>query len=209
MMGEYANVTGTGERVKIGTCEDLYGLRFDQRDRVYDYEPWTPELLAVVRFRFPWPDEDGAGPGMTEAWDRRLKLWGFSQPADLEHGLVQWSACNGYLMSLPCPEGSADQPAFVHRNGYGGPASLVGQAVRGGRLVGIARCNGCGVRYRLEDGHEQAMAVCIRAQVDEQLEIADRNGTTGNREIGERLHLVADRLLAGYSAVVEIPGSRS
>jgi hypothetical protein len=88
----------------------------------------------------------------------------------------------------------------VHRNGYGGPASLVGQAVRGGRLVGIVRCNGCERVYRLEDGLEDAAAVCIRAMGDEQIRTADERGTEGNREIGERLHVVADRLLAGYAA---------
>ena len=199
-MGEYGYVRGTGERVKLGTCEELYGLRFDQREGVYGYEPWSAELLAVVRFRFPWPDEDGASPGMTEQWNRGLTLWGFDQPADVDHGSVQWSARNGYLMSLPCPEGAGDQPAHVHRNGYGGPASLVGQAVRGGRLVGIARCNGCETRYRLEDGHEQAAAVCIRAAADEEIRTAEQHGTEGNRGIGERLHVVADRLLAGYAA---------
>jgi hypothetical protein len=201
-MGEYANVRATGERVKLGTCEDLYGLRFGDRDQVYGYEPWSAELLSVVRFRFPWPDEDGASPGMTDAWNRGLTLWGFEQPADVEHGSVQWSARNGYLMSLPCPEGSGEQPARVARNGYGGPASLVGQALRGGRLVGIVRCNACERQYRLEDGFEDAAAACIRSMADDEIGTADRNGTEGNRAIGERLHLIADRLLAGYSATM-------
>lgn len=199
-MGEYGTVRGTGERVKLGTCEDFYYLRWNQRDRITDYS-FDQETLNVSRFRFPFPDEDGIGPGAFDDHDRGLRLWGFTQPTEVEHGSTQFVASypkNGYVVSLPCPEGPDADPR-VHRNGYGGPASLVQQGWRDGRLVGIARCNGCGARYRLEDGHEQAVAVCIRSQADEQIRTAEERGTEGNRDIGLRLHEVADRLLAGYA----------
>lgn len=195
-MGEYA--TCGGQRVKIGTCEDMYYLRAEQTRAIGEYE-FGPEVLAAVRFRFPWPDEDGTPPGGFDDPFRGLKLWGFELP-EIEHGLVQFSAQNGYLVSLPCPEGpTTDQPYTVGRNGYGGPASLTQQAWRGGRLVGIAQCNGCGHAFRLEDGAEDLAAVCIRSQADDQIRTADQNGTDGNREIGGRFHLIADRLLAGYA----------
>jgi hypothetical protein len=112
--------------------------------------------------------------------------------------LVQFTSTNGYLVSLPCPEGpsaSVLDPFVIHRNGYGGPAALVQQAWRGGRLVGIARCNGCHARYRLDDGYEQAAVVSIRAQADTQAGTNDAaNGGSA------RLHEIADRLLAGYEA---------
>lgn len=197
-MGEYA--TCGGRRIKIGTCEDMLYLRWDQHRAITasDVDFNDPAVLEVVRFRFPWPDEDGNTPGAFEDPFRGMPLWGAEVPAEVEHGLVQFKASNGYLVSLPCPEGPEPVPYTVHRNGYGGACSLVAQAWRAGRLVGIARCNGCEHAYRLEDGHEQAAAVAIRSQADEQIRTAEKNGTEGNRVIGERFHVVADRLLAGY-----------
>lgn len=201
-MGEYASVGG--QRVKIGTCEDLYYLRADQVRKVAnsDTDLSDPETLSVVRFRFPWPDEDATPPGAFEDYDRGLRLWGVPVPEGVQHGSVQFQARNGYLLSLPCPEGP-DAPEGVARNGYGGACSLVQQGWRGGRLVGIARCNGCGARYRLEDGNEEAAAVAIRAEADRQYRTADEHGTEGNRDIGDRLNTIATRLLNGYAMRLE------
>jgi hypothetical protein len=196
-MGEYGSVGG--HQVKLGTCEDFYYLRADQVGAVADYpELRDPDVLAVIRFRFPWPDEDSTPAGGFGDPFRGLALWGVPVPDGVDHGTVQYSASNGYLVNLPCPEGPEVQPAHVHRNGYGGACSLIQQAWRGGRLVGIARCNGCERAYRLEDGNEEAAAVAIRAQGDDQIRTADDRRTEGNRAIGVRFHLIADRLLAGY-----------
>ena len=51
----------------------------------------------------------------------------------------------------------------------------------------------------MHDGAEVTAARIIRDQADEEIRTADRNGTEGNREIGKWLHLVADRLMAGYA----------
>jgi hypothetical protein len=210
-MGEYANYLG--QRIKIGTCEDMLYLRWDQRGKVTESETplFDQRVLGIIRFRFPWPDEDNVEPGGFEDPFRGFALWGFEQPTGpgIDHGMVQFRADNGYLVSLSCPEevdedvkrGLKDPPYVIHRNGYGGPASLVGQAWRGGRLVGIARCNGCRHQYRLEEGYEESAAVSIRSQADREIATADRHGTEGNREIGKRLHEIADRLLAGYQSM--------
>lgn len=192
-MGEYA--TYRGQRIKIGTCEDMLYLRWDQASLVTpergSLNPTDPDTLKVIRFRFPWPDEDNVRPGEFEDFDRGYPLRGFTQPPDLDHGLVQFRADNGYLLSIPCPEGpDAETLTFqqrigtqgykpvaarIHRNGYGGPAGLVQQAWRNGRLVGIARCNGCNDIYRLEDKYVNAAVESLGA--------------------GK----IADRLLAGYA----------
>ena len=48
------------------------------------------------------------------------------------------------------------------------------------------------------EGYCAQAAVSIRSQADEQIRTADMHATEGNREIGQRLHDIADRLLAGY-----------
>ena len=54
--------------------------------------------------------------------------------AEVEHYSVQFSAHNGYLLSLPCPEAGemfvtdsdgVKTPLTVHKNGYGGAVHLV------------------------------------------------------------------------------------
>ena len=45
-MGEYASYLG--ERIKIGTCENMYYLRADQRHLVSGYD-FGPKVLEVIR----------------------------------------------------------------------------------------------------------------------------------------------------------------
>lgn len=144
-MGEYAVRKADGQRVKIGTCEDLFSLRYDQIDRIdgsawEDTDPRT--CLGAVRFRFPWPDEDDVRPGDFGDSDRDLGLY-VKAPEGVKHGLVQFTARNGYLASLPCPEDPAYEGPTVHRNGYGGAVHVTGQAVRHGALVLTCKCGGC------------------------------------------------------------------
>lgn len=175
-MGEYA--TYQGQNVKIGTCEDLYYLRADQATQI---TPSPMEHADVYRFRFPWPDEDSNRPGTYGDHDRSLTLWGVSAPAEVDHGKVQFSHRNGYLCSLPCPEGpNVPDGLTIHRNGFGGACSLFQQAWRGGLLVPILKCNGCGYCWNvptLEDA--EPVLAALEAQ-------------------GE--HEIARRVEAGYSA---------
>lgn len=57
-MGEYATDKRTGERFKIGTCESMYYVRFEQRkDFIYNYP--TENCF----WRIPTPDEDDVEMG--------------------------------------------------------------------------------------------------------------------------------------------------
>lgn len=149
-MGEFA--TYRGASIKIGTCEDMLYLRADQIHLV------TPERNSIdpareresVRFRFPFPDEDGVEPGQFDPPDRGVTVWGLTAPGGVDHGMVQFSHRNGYLVSLPCPEGTGANPFRVHRNGFGGATELVQQRFVGDALVPVLGCKGCGVRWRLE-----------------------------------------------------------
>src|SRR5258705_56795 len=123
-MGEYAQYRG--EEIKIGTCEDLFYLRADQRHLITGYD-----FDAGFRYRFPWPDEDGKAPGSFDPYDRTCSLYGLTAPGELagKHYSVQFVASAGYLASLPCPESAGGEGGIgpvkvgglnVHRNGFKG-----------------------------------------------------------------------------------------
>lgn len=64
-MGEFA--IHNGERIKIGVCEDMYYLRFEDRDKV-QAEPNSFNVndlaqLHGLRFRIPFIDENNVLPG--------------------------------------------------------------------------------------------------------------------------------------------------
>lgn len=53
-----------GERVKIGTCEMMYYLRFEDRNKVQAVEnSLDPMTTKGLFYRLPLPEEDGFGPG--------------------------------------------------------------------------------------------------------------------------------------------------
>lgn len=193
-MGEYANYLGA--QIKIGTCEDMYYLRADQIAAVKDYA-FDPETLAVVRFRFPWPDEDGTAPGAFGDPERKIPVWGASDlireiaPDPEQHYSVQFVAREeGYVISLPCPEVNPDQR--IGRNGFRGSVFVSQQAYRRGHLVTIVDC-ACGAKFRLETlALAERVAVALRSD-------ADRATSSIS---AEALHTIADRILAGYSVPV-------
>jgi hypothetical protein len=76
-MGEYAIRKSDGVEIKIGTCEDMYYIRFEDRDKV-------SALRGNVdiandpdgsRFRLPFPDEDDVLPGEYHEYNRGLRLY--------------------------------------------------------------------------------------------------------------------------------------
>jgi len=154
-MGEYAQYKGSD--IKLGTCENMYYLRADQRSLIDGYE----FALEVDRFRFPFPDEDDVKPGRFEDYDRGVRIPGWSLPETLsgdEHGSVQFTSSAGYVLSIPCPEqfgtpglGPVDVAGLaVHRNGFRGYPVVRQQAFRGGVLVTLVSCGACGCLHRLD-----------------------------------------------------------
>lgn len=151
-MGEYAKYAG-GE-VKIGTCENMYYLRADQRSMV---SPLDDNIDPVkdrleIRFRFPFPDEDNVEPGAFQDFDRSVTV---NLPEtfwhDFEHRGLSLSAPQGYVASIPCPESGVELKGVkVHRNAFAGNVRVVQQKFdKDGRLVLVIECAGCGNRFRL------------------------------------------------------------
>jgi hypothetical protein len=181
-MGEYAKYSG--REVKIGTCEDMYYLRYDQRHLVERVSGSVDviSLAHVLRFRFPWPDEDHVSPCGDEFHDN-----GFSRTIavpgndivlpDFDHFSVQFTARAGYLIGLPCPEAGAAYweglgtvRGSIHRNGFSGKVHLcaqkpapmeVNQDVADREVWIIVQCGGCGAMCRLEKWAGEAQAVAL------------------------------------------------
>ena len=69
-MGEYAIRKSDRQSIKIGTCEDMYYLRFEDQDKV------TPESGSDFgyRWRIPFPSEDNILPGDYDGGFRQIDL---------------------------------------------------------------------------------------------------------------------------------------
>jgi hypothetical protein len=201
-MGEYATLTSNNRResVKIGTCEDMYYLRFDQRHQVAALPASVDPVAdaAHLRFRFPWPDEDHNEPGDFDDPFRRLAIPGVEVPAGVGHSTVQFVAQRpgslmAYVTSLPCPEGSDRIEGLrIHRNGFAGAVHICQQRIWEGRLVTVAECGGCGAKYRLET-LEMAEPVLVSLR-----SVADAHERRGEVAPACRYREIADRIAAGY-----------
>ncbi len=161
-MGEYAKRRSDGERVKIGTCADMYYIRFEDRFKVSEL-PGNVNLASDVevsslRFRLPFPDEDHLRPGDYQDYHRFEPLYGeYEMPADVESSRFQMHHESGLLLSVPCFHGVRlpDKPDgwYVHWNGK--KASAVLSSVRAAfdeagtlRLYPVVRCQWCNEQWR-------------------------------------------------------------
>ena len=110
-MSEFATRKSDGHRIKIGTCQNLYYLRYDQRDEVYYDRPFTD-----MCFRLPLPDEDKHKPGEFE-FEGSLKNWHTrlnddflidmkDEPCFQRGGVAQVKMDElGVILSVPCYHG--------------------------------------------------------------------------------------------------------
>ncbi len=199
-MGEYAKYRG--DRVKIGTCEDMLYLRADQRHLVVaehgNVDP-VRDAERGIRFRFPFPEEDGIEPGAFENPFKRQRV-DMVAPDGVEHHSVQFVADRkGYVVSLPCPEGPDADPR-VHRNGFAGATFLVQQRMVEGQLVAVFEC-ACGTKWRAPTLADAAPAVeGLLAEADrlDHLRKIGPYAADGPDAGAERLRTIALRIGAGY-----------
>jgi len=128
-MGEYAK-TQNGTEVKIGTCESMYYLRFDDRDKVRKLPGSLDASTTTDLFwRLPFPDEDSIGIGNYSDYKRGLRLFkkneqtgycdSFSDPETVnDPGTIQFHNDSGLLINVKCyhgeklPESTGDFKAF-------------------------------------------------------------------------------------------------
>lgn len=105
-MGEYA-YNSAGERIKIGTCESMYYLRFEDRVHVKpDTGSIDPATTSGLFFRLPFPDEDHVPPGSYQSFDRGALLARDFSGEGTEPGNIQFKHESGLLANVPCYHGS-------------------------------------------------------------------------------------------------------
>jgi hypothetical protein len=144
-MGEYAKFSG--ESVKIGTCEEMYYLRLNQR-RLVEHEDGNVDVngpeVYELRFRFPWPDEDAVEPGGFQQYERAVDVGDYQPPEGVNHSPMR----NGVGYE-DCPK----------------PSVLLTQVklLTDGRAVPVLMCGGCKAKWREEDPEQIAfIAQCLR-----------------------------------------------
>jgi hypothetical protein len=163
-MGEYAQFHG--ETVKIGTCADMYYLRFDDRHLVKALDGNVDPVAQAhdLRFRLPFPDEDGIGPGGNyNPYNRSLPLfkvgeWFTDPDVAEEPGIIQLTHPCGLLINVPCFHGvKLPEPppgGKVFWNGKD-PGALVLSSLRAFkddrgnlRVAPVVRCKFCQSPWR-------------------------------------------------------------
>ena len=126
---------------------------------------------AELRFRFPFPDEDGIEPGDFDDPFRSVAVNGVSVPTEVDHGKVQFAA-RGFTVMLPCPQSGETVPGVTICECRGG-VGVVQQRRVGAHLVTICECRACGTKYRLPTIHEAEPVIVALAEAGA-VEIARR-----------------------------------
>lgn len=107
-MGEYAKRKSDGTEIKIGTCDSMYYLRYEDRDKVIPMgNNVNPAIETGLFFRLPFPDEDKVLPGDYDKFNRSYMLSSyFTDPTTIENtGRIQLRHDNGLLLSVTCYHG--------------------------------------------------------------------------------------------------------
>ena len=174
-MGEYAIRKSDRIEVKIGTCEEMYYLRYEDREKVMPVpNSVNPARDAcALRFRLPFPDEDNVPIGQYEPYSRGLRLhrtvkdhmgreWAedFKDESTVEDpGTLQLHhKDSGLLLNVPCyhghklPDFSAPVKAFWNGKGHSLELASVRPVESDGVLLvkPVVRCRHCGQAWRYE-----------------------------------------------------------
>lgn len=162
-MGE--NALYSGHTVKIGTCEQMYYLRWGQRHRVTPVQgSLDPCNTEGLYWRLPLPEEDNIPPGGYRSHLAGFKLFqtdnhGYSKwfaPDDLkdaEPGFLQLKHESGLLVNVPCHHGAklpemGDCKTFW--NGKNHHLELESVKNMDGKLWPIVACRYCRTSWRFD-----------------------------------------------------------
>lgn len=165
-MGEYANYKG--HEVKIGTCNSMYYLRWEQRKDVVPLPGNVNPVTQVheIWFRPPRHSEDGIEPGMFDfhGWcgaepirfyikdekSRFAKEVRAIAEAAPGHAQVYHKEI-GVLCNIPCCHGfTTELPKGMAYNGFSPHVlGISGLSVRNGEAVALIGCIACGKEFMI------------------------------------------------------------
>jgi hypothetical protein len=163
-MGEYAIRKSDGQRVKIGTCESMYYLRYEDRNKV-THESGNVDPMKdaeSLRFRLPFLDEDEIQPGDYEDHNRGLRLYrasavnGCSSDFEIEAepGIMQLRHESGLLLNVPCYHGAklpeVVSPMKAFWNGKSWSIELYRLRPTPQGIKPIIGCRHCGEIWRVD-----------------------------------------------------------
>jgi len=162
-MGEYAKRKSDGVEVKIGTCESMYYLRYEDRNKVKK----IPNSLDASReknlfWRIPFPDEDAVQIGEYNDHSRGLRLYkdgkygadDFSDKETIDDpGTMQMTHPGGLLVNVKCyhgeklPESTEDFKAFFNGRSWFYELAHI-KNLENGDVLPVVRCRHCGQMWR-------------------------------------------------------------
>jgi len=148
-MGEYAIRKSDNSDIKIGTCDNMYYLRMEDKDKV-DYDgSWKNAF-----FRLPFSDEDDILPGGYLDYNRHVVLYNFEcKECGDNPGTTQLKSNHGMLLNVPChhgeklPENTGDIKAFF--NGKGPHYALYRIKIKDNKIIGLFGCMECGEKWTI------------------------------------------------------------
>ena len=158
-MSELAIRKSDNTEIKIGTCETMYYLRFEDKNKV------TPDKNSGFGWfwRIPFPDEDHILPGDYKNHQRGYRLYqsrkhgcdDFVDESTVnEPGIIQLHHESGLLLNVLCyhghklPETTGDMKAFW--NGKSWNFELVHIREDNGNLFPVVWCRHCHKMWRYD-----------------------------------------------------------
>lgn len=163
-MGEYAIRKSDKQRIKMGTCESMYYLRLEDKNKV------TPDHSSCYGhyWRLPFPDEDNIKPGDYNDHNRGLRLYktvkdasgkeytvDYENPAEFDEypGFIQLHHKeSGMLLNVPCYHGRklpevVNGNAFWNGKGYSMELRFL-RSTESGEVFPIVACQHCNHMWR-------------------------------------------------------------
>jgi hypothetical protein len=161
-MGEYATRKSDHQEVKIGTCEDMFYLRYEDRGKVRQLPgSLNPATELDLRFRLPFPDEDSVRIGEYQDFNRGERLYAENDTdcrnlhiPDDDPGIIQLTHKSGLLLNVPChhgqklPEVAEGMQAFWNGKSYALVLSSIKNTAEG--IKPVVRCRFCNNAWRFD-----------------------------------------------------------
>lgn len=161
-MGEFAVRKEDGQRVKIGTCDAMYYLRYEDREKMRAQDDsLDPANTDRLYWRLPFPDEDDTKPGCYVNPFRGERLWktwedengqrwtkDFSCPELADNpGTIQLRHDSGLLVNVPCHHGEklpeVGNGVKMFWNGRSHAYELAHIKNDGGKVFPVIQCRHC------------------------------------------------------------------